>query len=64
MKEYEIYRGSDSDLVDVVRARTYEQAVRIARKLGYGPEFRIVEVERYDVYENYGDFAKRGINRG
>jgi hypothetical protein len=64
MKEYEIYRGSGYDLVDVVRARTYEQDVRIARKLGYGPEFRIVEVERYDVYENYGDFAKRGNNRG
>ncbi len=64
MKEYEIYRGSDSDLVDVVRARTYEQAVWIARKLGYGPEFRIVEVERYDVYENYGDFAKRRNNCG
>ena len=59
MKDYEIYRGDDSDLVDVVRARTYEQAVRKARKMGYGPEFRIVEVEEYGDFENYGHYAKK-----
>ena len=59
MKDYEIYRGDDSDLVDVVRARTYEQAVRKARKMGYGPEFRIVEVEEYGDFENYGPYAKK-----
>lgn len=46
MKEYEIYRDSGYlDLVDVIRARSYEEAVVKARKLGYGKEFRIVEVE-------------------
>ena len=59
MKDYEIYRGDDSDLVDVIRARTYEQAVRKARKMGYGPEFRIVEVEEYGDFENYGPYAKK-----
>ena len=47
MKEFEIYRGDDwTDLVAVIRARTYEEAERKARKLGYGEGFRIVEVER------------------
>lgn len=59
MKDYEIYRGDDSDLVDVIRARTYEQAVRKARKMGYGPEFRIVEVEEYCDFKNYGPYAKK-----
>ena len=59
MKEYEIYRGNDYDLVTVIKARTYDQAVWLARKLGYGPEFRVVEVEEYGDYENYGHFAKK-----
>lgn len=46
MKEFEVYRGDDSDLVAVIRARTYEDAERKARMLGYGAGFRIVEVER------------------
>lgn len=44
MKEFEIYRGDDWDLVAVIKARTYEEAERRARKLGYGDGFRIVEV--------------------
>lgn len=46
MREFEVYRGDDYDLVAVIRARTYEEALWKARKLGYGKEFRIVEVER------------------
>jgi hypothetical protein len=46
MKEFEVYRGDDYDLVAVIRARTYEEAMWKARKLGYGKEFRLVEVER------------------
>lgn len=46
MKEFEVYRGDDYDLVAVIRARTYEEAQWKARKLGYGEGFRIVEVER------------------
>ena len=45
MREFEVYRGNDTDLVDVIYARTYEAAVRKARKMGYGEGFRIVEVE-------------------
>lgn len=46
MKEFEVYRESGYlDLVAVIRARTYEEAVDKARKMGYGKEFRIVEVE-------------------
>ena len=45
MKEFEVYRGNDTDLVDVIHARSYEQAVWIARKKGYGKGFRIVEVK-------------------
>lgn len=46
MKEFEVYRESGYlDLVCVIQARTYEEAVRKARKLGYGKDFRIVEVD-------------------
>ena len=46
MKEFEVYRkGGYLDLVAVIYARTYEEAVKKARKLGYGKGFRIVEVE-------------------
>ena len=46
MKEFEIYRESGYlDLVAVIRARTYEEAVEKARKLGYGKEFRVEEVD-------------------
>lgn len=45
MREFEVYRGNDTDLVDVIYARTYEGAVRKARMMGYGEGFRIVEVE-------------------
>jgi hypothetical protein len=44
MKQYEVYRGNDTDLVDVIYARTYEEACRKARKKGYGKGFRVVEV--------------------
>ena len=37
MKEYEVYREDGYlDLVDVINARTYDEAVRKARSLGYG----------------------------
>jgi hypothetical protein len=43
MKEFEVYRESGYlDLVAVIRARTYEEAVWKAQKLGYGKDFRIV----------------------
>lgn len=45
MKEFEVYRGNDTDLVDVIYARTYQAAVWQARKKGYGEGFRIVEVK-------------------
>lgn len=46
MKEFEVYRESGYlDLVAVIRAKTYEEAVEKARRLGYGKEFRIEEVE-------------------
>ena len=46
MKEFEIYRECGYlDLVAVIHARTYEEAVRKARKMGYGKDFRIVEVK-------------------
>lgn len=46
MKEFEGYRESGYlDLVAVIHALTYEEAVRKARKMGYGAGFRIVEVE-------------------
>jgi hypothetical protein len=46
MKEYEVYRASGYlDLVAVIRAYSYEEAVKKARKMGYGKGFRIVEVE-------------------
>ena len=46
MKEFEVYRESGYlDLVAVIRARTYEEAVEKARKLGYGKEFRVEEVD-------------------
>lgn len=59
LKEYEIYRGDDSDLVTVIRARTYDGAEWKARKMGYGPEFRIVEVEEYGGFDNYGPYTKK-----
>lgn len=46
MKEFEVYRESGYlDLVAVIRAKTYEEAVEKARRLGYGKGFRIEEVE-------------------
>ena len=46
MKEYEVYRESGYlDLVAVIRARSYEEAEKKARKMGYGKEFRIEEVD-------------------
>ena len=46
MKEYEVYRECGYlDLVAVIKARTYKEAVQEARKLGYGKEFRVVEVD-------------------
>ena len=46
MKEFEVYRECGYlDLVAVIHARTYDEAVLKARKLGYGEGFRIVEVE-------------------
>ena len=46
MKEFEIYRESGYlDLVAVIKADTYEEAVVQARRLGYGKGFRIEEVE-------------------
>lgn len=59
MKEFEIYRGDDLDLVDIIRARTYEQATKAARKKGYGDGFRIVEVEEYGTCKNYGPYAMK-----
>ena len=48
MKEFEVYRESGYlDLVTVIRARSYEEAVKKAHKLGYGDEYRIEEVEDY-----------------
>ena len=45
MKEFEVYREEGYlDMVAVIRARTYEEAERKARMLGYGEGFRIVEV--------------------
>ena len=46
MKEFEVYRESGYlDLVAVIRAKTYEEAVEKARRLGYGKGFHIEEVE-------------------
>ncbi len=46
MKEFEVYRECGYlDLVAVIRARSYEEAVEKARKMGYGKEFRIEEVD-------------------
>lgn len=46
MKEYEVYRESGYlDLVAVIKAMTYEEAVEEARQMGYGKEFRIEEVD-------------------
>ena len=60
MKEYEIYRTSGyMDIVDVIHARSYEEAVKKARKMGYGKGFRIEQVEEFGDFENYGPFAKK-----
>lgn len=46
MREFEVYRESGYlDLVAVILARTYEEAEMKARRMGYGKDFRIVEVE-------------------
>ena len=46
MKEYEVYRECGYlDLVAVIKANTYEEAKREAKKLGYGKGFRIEEVD-------------------
>lgn len=48
MKEFEVYRECGYlDLVAVIRARTYEEAVAEARKQGYGKEYRIEEVDGF-----------------
>lgn len=45
MREYEVYREcAYLDLVAVIRAGSYEEAEQIARKMGYGDEFRLEEV--------------------
>ena len=60
MREFEVYREFGAlDLVAVIHARSYDEAVKKARKLGYGKEFRIEEVEEYGDFENYGPFAKK-----
>ena len=46
MNEYEVYRECGYlDLVAVIHATSYEEAVDEARKLGYGKGFRIEEVD-------------------
>lgn len=46
MKEFEVYRECGYlDLVAVIQANTYEEAVKKARKMGCGKGFRIEEVE-------------------
>ena len=46
MREFEVYRECGYlDLVAVIRADSYEEAERISRKMGYGDEFRIEEVD-------------------
>lgn len=46
MKEFEVYRECGYiDLVAVIHALSYEEAVKKARKMGYGKGFRIEEVE-------------------
>lgn len=46
MKEFEVYRETGYlDLVAVIKAWCYEEAVKEARKMGYGKGFRIEEVE-------------------
>lgn len=46
MREFEVYRDFGyEDLVCVIRANSYEEAVKKARRMGYGAGFRIVEVE-------------------
>ena len=48
MKEFEVYRESGYlDLVTVIRARSYDEAVDKAYQMGYGDEYRIEEVEDY-----------------
>ena len=45
MREFEVYRDSGyMDLVTVIMAYSYEEAVKKARKMGYGRGFRIIEV--------------------
>ena len=46
MREVEVYRETGYlDLVCVIQANSYEEAVRKARRMGYGKDFRIVEVD-------------------
>lgn len=59
MKEYEVYRGDDLDLVTVIHARTYGSAVWQAKQMGYGDGFRIVEVEECRSYSTYGPYKRR-----
>lgn len=44
LKMFEVYRGDDTDLVATICALDYDEAVKRARKLGYGKGYRIVEV--------------------
>ena len=45
MKEYGIYIEIDYlDLVAIVKANNYEEAVTKARKLGYGKNYRVEEL--------------------
>ena len=46
MNEYEVYRECGYlDLVAVIRADTYEEAVLKAKRMGYGNGFRVEEVD-------------------
>ena len=46
MNEYEVYRECGYlDLVAVIKADTYEEAVQKAKRMGYGKGFRVEEVD-------------------
>ena len=45
LREFEVYRQTGYlDLVAVVKARSYDEAVVKARRMGYGKGFRVEEV--------------------
>ena len=46
MKEFEIYRElGQLELVAVIRANDYDEAREKAKRLGFGKEYRIEEVD-------------------